>query len=87
MLRDFPFMDARPNREFLPLADFAKRSGIPIDLFMELADNSKFDYVVVSGERFVSWDRAGSGISPTNSMDHLDEMWRLRLKEKRWNRN
>jgi hypothetical protein len=81
MERDFPFMDVRRHRQFIKIEDFALRSGIDFTLLSQLASAGAFDYVVVAGDRWISWDQHGTGVDPSNSLALIDEKWRALVKE------
>lgn len=81
MEREFPFMDVRRHRQFIKIEDFAKRSGIDLGLLTQLATAGAYDYVVVAGVRWVSWDQYETGIDPVNSLAMIDEKWRTRVRE------
>jgi hypothetical protein len=77
------FMDVRPNRVFIALQDFSIRSGIPIETLNLLTSEGLLDHVVVSGVKYLSWDRRGTEVSPLDAHAWVEGLYRADIIDKK----
>lgn len=82
-MSEFVFMDIRPNRAFIPVDEFAIRSGIPLDCLERLMDDDDVSFVSFNKTRYLSWDRFGTQVTPMDVFPWLDDLYRQSAIDKK----